>query len=72
MRMDGWLDGVRGGGSKGGRGTVCVVAWLRRRREFGERKERRKKCRERCRRWDRGRAEEKEERQMGPCRLSEA
>lgn len=24
-----WLDGARGGGSKGGRGTVCVIAWGR-------------------------------------------
>lgn len=29
--------GARGGGSKGGRGTVCVVAWMRRRRRRMER-----------------------------------
>lgn len=36
------MDGAREGGSKGGRGTVCVVAWLRRRRG-GRRMERRRK-----------------------------
>lgn len=33
------MDGTRGGGSKRGRGTVCVVAWLRRRKREGGREE---------------------------------
>lgn len=43
-----------------------------RRRGGGSRMERIRKGTERWRRWDRGTREEKEEGQMGPCRLSEA
>lgn len=68
-----WTDGARGGGSKGGRGTVCGVAWMRRRRRRMERLRKGvEKGRRRWRRWDGAERQRKGEGQMGSCRLGEA
>lgn len=66
------MDRARGGGSKGGRGTVCVVAWWRRGggewREEAQEKERQGEMEKMGQ--EQGRT--KREAQMGPCRLGEA
>lgn len=56
-----WMDGARGGGSKGGRGAVCVVAWWRRGGGEGEMEKMGQEL-----------GQTKQEAQMGPCRPSEA